>query len=112
MGFKDCHFGQFGTYRAIFPRNQRVSGDLIRLRNRSKLVEGNLFAIIDLLTRAKFITLHFAWRVGDDFYEKFQILVVPIFEENGIFMLVVVFFIQSIFTDRNNNFQRKFYNTH
>ena len=49
---------------------------------------------------------------GDNFYEKFQILVVPIFEENGIFMLDVVFFIQSIFTDRNNNFQKFFFNTH
>ena len=35
-------------------------------------------------------------------------LVVPTFEENGIFMLGVVFFIQSIFTDPNNNFHQKF----
>ena len=33
---------------------------------------------------------------------------VVLFEENGIFMLGVVFFILSIFTDRNNNFQQKF----
>ena len=38
--------------------------DLIRLRNRSKLVERSLFAIIDLLQGAKFFVLYFIWRVG------------------------------------------------
>ena len=33
MGVNDCHFVQFG-----------VSGDLIRLRNRSKFVTRSLFA--------------------------------------------------------------------
>ena len=39
-------------------------------------------------------------------------VIVPTFEENGIFMLGVVFFIQSIFADRNNNFQRKIFIPH
>ena len=34
-----------------------MSGDLIRLKNRSKLVKGTLFAIIDMLLVAKSITL-------------------------------------------------------
>ena len=38
--FKDCRFGHIGTINARhISRCQRVSGDLIRLRNRSKLVE-------------------------------------------------------------------------
>ena len=41
-----------------------VSGELIRLRNRPNLVDRSLFAIIDLLQGAKFIFLHFKWRVG------------------------------------------------
>ena len=32
----------------------------------------------------------------------------PTFEENGIFMLGVVSFIQSKFADRNNSFQQNF----
>ena len=47
-------------------------GDLIRLRNRSKLVEGKLFAIVDFLKGAKSITLYFKWREGVDFYQKSQ----------------------------------------
>ena len=52
MKLYDKHFssmdvnpgGQLGTINARFiSRSQRVSGDLIRFRNRSKLVEGNLF---------------------------------------------------------------------
>ena len=39
------------------------ASDLIRLKNRSKLVEASLFAIIDLLLAAKFITLYFMWRM-------------------------------------------------
>ena len=63
---RDSHFDQFGTDSARYiSRYQRVSGDLIRLRNRSKLVEGSLFAIIDLLLGAKFITLFYIWRVGE-----------------------------------------------
>ena len=60
MGFKDCHFGQFATSNARYI----LSGDLIRLRNCSKLVESVLFAIIDLLLGAKSITLYFMfmWR--------------------------------------------------
>ena len=38
-------------------RYKRVSGELIRFRNRSKLVERSLFAIIDLLQGAKSILL-------------------------------------------------------
>ena len=67
-GFKDCHFGhfdQFGTINARYnSRYYRVSGDLIRLINRSKLVERSLFAIIDLLQGTKSIFLYFIWRVG------------------------------------------------
>ena len=74
MGFKDCHFGQFGTIISRYiSRYQRVSGDLIRLRNCSKLVYRSLFAIINLLQVAKSILLYFIWRVGDDFHKKFQI---------------------------------------
>ena len=47
--------------------------DLIRLRNRSKLVERSLFAIIDMLLEAKFITLYFIWRMDMIFTKKFQI---------------------------------------
>ena len=47
--FKDCRFGQFGTINERYIlRYYRVSGDLIGFRNSSKLVEGRLFAIIDL----------------------------------------------------------------
>ena len=41
-----------------------ISGDLIRLINRSKLFEGSLFAIIDLLQGTKSIFLFLIWRVG------------------------------------------------
>ena len=34
------------------------------------IVEGSLFAINDLLIRAKSITLYFIWRMGDDFCKK------------------------------------------
>ena len=44
--------------------------DLIRLRNRCKLVERSLFAIIDLLQGAKTILLNFIWRVGGRFSLK------------------------------------------
>ena len=54
-------------------RYERVSGDLIRLRNRSKLVERSLFAIIDLLQRAKSIVLYFIWRVWGLFYVVYVI---------------------------------------
>ena len=64
-GFKDCHFGQLGTINARYiSRYYRVSRDLIRLINRSKLVERRLFAIIDLLQGTKYIFLYFIWRVG------------------------------------------------
>ena len=49
-----------------------MSGDLIRLRNRSKLVEESLFAIIDLLLGANSITLYFV-ACGDDFHKNSQI---------------------------------------
>ena len=74
-GFKDCHFGQFGTINARYiSRYYSVSGNLIRLRNRCKLVKRSLFTIIDLLQEAKSILLYFIWRVGDDIHKKFQIL--------------------------------------
>ena len=72
MVFKDCHFAHFGTYFVLL----RVSRDLIRPRNRSKLVEGSLFAIIDLLLRAKAITYCSDFR----------------YKSNGIFVLRVGFF--------------------
>ena len=70
-GSKDCHFGQFGTNNARYnSRYLRVSGELIHLRNRFKLVKRSLFAIIGLLQGAKFILLDFIWRVGDGFSKK------------------------------------------
>ena len=64
--FKDCHFDQFGTINARYnSRYQRVSGDLIRLRNCFKLIERSSFAIIDLLQGTKSILLYFIWRVGE-----------------------------------------------
>ena len=63
--FKDWHFGQIGTINKWYiSRYLRVSGDLIRLTNRSKLVERSLFAIIYLLQGAKSILLYFIWRMG------------------------------------------------
>ena len=54
-------------------RFKRVSGDLIRLRNQSKLVERSLFAIIDLLQGAKSILWYFIWFVGGWFSYKISI---------------------------------------
>ena len=51
-----------------------MSGELIRLKNRSKFVERSFFAIIHLLQAAKSIRLYFIWRMGDDFPKKLQIL--------------------------------------
>ena len=51
-------------------RFKRVSGDLIRLRNQSKLVERSLFAIIDLLQGAKSILWYLIWFVGGWFSYK------------------------------------------
>ena len=63
--FKEWHFGQIGTINArYFSSYYRSSGDLIRLRNCSKLVGENLFAKLDMLLRAKTITLCFIWRVA------------------------------------------------
>ena len=68
-GFKDCcfgHFDQFGTINARYnSRYKRVSEDLIRFINRSKFIERNLFAIIDLLQLTKPIFLYFIWPVGE-----------------------------------------------
>ena len=57
-GFKECHFGQFGTINAryISRYKRSVNGNLIRLRNWSKLVEGRLISIINLLLGANSIT--------------------------------------------------------
>ena len=64
MGLKIA-FCQFGTIKARYiSRYYRLSGDLILLRNRSKLVEESLLAIIDFLLGAKSFTLCFLWRVG------------------------------------------------
>ena len=63
-GFKNCHFGEFGTI------NVRFAIDLIRLRNRSKLVQSSLYAITNLLIGAKSITLFLVWRVGGIFLQK------------------------------------------
>ena len=59
---------------------------MIRLRNRSKLVERSLFAINGLLQGAKSILLYFIWRVGDDFQKKIQIL--------EIFFFILFYFIE------------------
>ena len=47
--------------------------DLIRIRNRSKLIQGSLYVIIGLLIRAKSITLYLIWRVGGCFPKKILI---------------------------------------
>ena len=46
--------------------------DLIRHRNRSKLVQGSLYATTDLLIGAKLITWYVIWRVGGCFNKKSQ----------------------------------------
>ena len=43
---------------------------------------------------------------------KSHIFFIPTFKENGIFMLGVVLFVQSILDDQNNNFQRKVFMPH
>ena len=71
MAFKDRHFGQFRTINARYISCYlRVSGDLIRRRNRSKLVERSCFSLTDFFQVAKFILLFSIWRVGDDFHKK------------------------------------------
>ena len=71
MKFKDCHFGQFGIFNARhYSRYYRVSGDLFRLTNRSKLVDGNLFVKVDLLLGVKSVTFYFIWRVDGWFSQK------------------------------------------
>ena len=66
-----------------FLTSHLLSGDLFRLRIRSKLVEGSLFAIIYSLLEAKFITLYFIWRVGEDnFHKKSQIR-----KKNSIYLI-------------------------
>ena len=64
-GIHDCHLSQFETINAQYIlRYKRVNGDLIRHRNRSKLVEGCLFSIIVLLQGVKSILLYLIWRVA------------------------------------------------
>ena len=46
--------------------------DLIRLRNRSKLVQGSLYAIMVLLIGAKPITLSLIWHVGFFFLKNLK----------------------------------------
>ena len=71
-GFELRHFGRFGTINARYiSRYERVSEDLIRLRNNSKLVKISLFAMIDLLQGVKFILFN-VWE--DNCYKKSQIL--------------------------------------
>ena len=55
------------TFRTINACN------LIRLRNRSKLIERSLYVIVDLLIGAKTILLYCIWRVGIVFITKIQI---------------------------------------
>ena len=62
---------KFGTINARYiSRNLRVSGDLIRHRNCSKLVEGSLLAIIDLLLVSKFITFVLNMACGGMIFTK------------------------------------------
>ena len=44
-------------------------------RNRLKLVEEGLFAIIDLLVGAKTNNLYIIWPLGDDFHKKYCTLI-------------------------------------
>ena len=64
-GFKDCHFGQFrSVIKRYILRYYCISGDRIRLRNCSKMVEKCSTVINDLLQGAKIILLYFIWRMG------------------------------------------------
>ena len=75
-GFKNCHFGHFGTSNARYTsRNQRVSGHLFRLRNVSTLVEGSLYNFIDFLLGAKSLTMYFIC-VGDDFHKEISTFII------------------------------------
>ena len=60
MGLKIAILANLGQ----LTRDYSVSRYLIRLRNRSKLVERSLFALIDLLQGAKSILSCLIWRVG------------------------------------------------
>ena len=74
-------------YFALLTRKR----DLIRLRNRSKLIQGSLYAIIDLLQGAKSILLYFIWRVGGIiFKKKIQILEKKIFILFYLIFLIVI----------------------
>ena len=59
-----ANLGQLTINARYNSRYKRVSGDLILLRNCSKLVERSLFAIADLLQGVKSNLLHFIWLVG------------------------------------------------
>ena len=78
-------------YFALLTRNR----DLIRLRSRSKLVEGSLFALIDLLQGAKSIFLYFRWRVGGDFRKNIYFVsktyIFQIKEKTYIFFYIKLF---------------------
>ena len=77
-GFKDCHFSHFWTINAWYiSRYQRVSANLIRPRNRSKLVQGSLYALIFRFFK-KSITLYLIWRVEGFLYKKAQFLLISI----------------------------------
>ena len=58
---------------AILANLRKLTRDLTRLRNSSKLVVGLIFAVIDLLLWAKSITLYFIWHVGDELHKQCQI---------------------------------------
>ena len=61
-----------GLYIAVLANLGQLTRDIIRLSNGFQLIEGSLFAIINLLAGAKAIPLYFIWRVGDDFSPIFR----------------------------------------
>ena len=75
-----------GQLKRDISRYKRVSGDVIRLGNRSKWVEGSLFAIIDLLLGAEFIISYFMTCGGMIFTKNLK------FKKNSFHFIFNLFF--------------------
>ena len=68
-------FANIGHFKGRYMSRYKRVSDLFRHRNHSKLFEGSLFAIIDLLLLAKSIKLYSIWRVGDHFCKIFSLYI-------------------------------------
>ena len=74
MGFIYYHFGHFGTiYAQLISRFLRVSGNLIRLRNCSKLVKGSLVAMMICYQERNLSLCVFYGVFWDGFHKKSRI---------------------------------------